>query len=156
MTASNVRTYTVCVRNNEASRVAVKMACIKAKNHGGQVKVVHVIPPTDGQTLFMVADRLKDEQRLESEQYIQEMCDAAYSLTGLMPSIDIREGVVEEEILKAVNDENDNTILMVLGMDKEAHSNLIEQLSEQMGHKLFIPIMIVPGNLTDEQIQGII
>lgn len=155
MVQPNVRTYVVCVSNNEASKVAVKMACIKAKNHGGQVKVVHVIPPTDGQTLFMVADRLKGELRAESEAYIQAMCEEAFSLTGLMPAVDIRDGDVGEQILKAVK-EDENTILMVLGMDKGAHGDLIEWLSEQMGRKLLIPMMIVPGNLTDEQIRGII
>ena len=131
------------------------MACIKAKNHGGKVKVVHIIPPTDGQTLFMVADRLKDELRTESEKYIQEMCDEAFSLTGLMPSIDIREGIVGENILGAVN-EDGNSILLVLGMDKGANGDLIEWISEQMGSKIFTPMMIVPGNLTDAQIQNIV
>lgn len=155
MVQPNVRTYVVCVSNNAASRVAVKIACIKAKNHGGQVKVVHVIPPTDGQTLFMVADRLKNEMRTESEHYIQEMCDAAFSMTGLMPSVDIREGHVGDQILKAAS-EDDNSILMVFGMEKGANGDLIEWLSEQMGSKIFIPMMIVPGNLTDERIREII
>lgn len=153
MVQPHARTYMVCVSNNEASRVAVKMACIKAKNHGGKVKVVHVIPPTDGQTLFMVADRLKEEQRSESEKYIKEMCEAAFALTGLMPEVDIRDGDVGDQILSAIDE---NVILMVLGMEKGARGDLIEWLSEQMGSKLFIPMMIVPGNLSDAHMQGII
>lgn len=155
MVQPNTRTYIVCVSNNDASQVALKMACIKAKNHGGKVKVVHVIPPSDMQTLFMIADRLKDEQRSESEGYIQTMCEAAFALTGLMPAVDIREGNVGDEIIKSVKTDSD-AVLLVMGMNKGADGDLIEWLSEQMGGKLLIPMMIVPGNLTDEQIQGII
>lgn len=156
MVQPNARKYLVCVTDNEESRVALKMACIKAKHHGGKVTVVHVIPPADMQTLFTVADRLKDEQRAEANKFIQGMSDAAFALTGVMPTIDIREGKIGDEILQAAMEDGDY-VLMVLGFSEHSGNGaLIQWFSGQMGKKLLIPIMIVPGNLTDQQMQSII
>jgi nucleotide-binding universal stress UspA family protein len=156
MVQPNARKYLVCVTDNDESRVALKMACIKAKHHGGKVTVVHVIPPTDGQTLFTVAERLKEEQRSAAETFIKQMCESAFALTGIMPVIDIRDGNVGDEIVCAALEDGDY-ILMVLGFSESSGSAaLMEWLCAQMGKKLLIPIMVVPGNLTDQQMQSII
>ena len=156
MEITKARKYLVCIANNEESRVALKMACIKCKYHGGSVTVVHVIPPADMQTLFTVADRLKEEQRAEAEKFIQAMCEDAFALTGVIPVIDIREGKIADEIVNAAL-EDSGYMLMVLGFsENSAHKTLVENLCAQMGKKLLIPIMVVPGNLTDQQMQEII
>lgn len=150
------RKYLVCVTDNDESRVALKMSCIKAKHHGGKVTVVHVTPPVDMQTPFNVAERFKEEQRAEAQKFIQAMCDAAFALTGIMPAIDIRDGKIGDEIVNAAMSDGDY-ILMVLGFSENSgQGDLIQWLSAQMGKKLLIPIMIVPGNLTDQQMQNII
>lgn len=156
MVQPNARKYLVCVTDNDESRVALKMSCIKAKHHGGKVTVVHVIPPVDMQTPFTVAERLKDEQRAEASKFIQGMCDAAFALTGVMPTIELRDGKIGEEILNSAMSDGDY-ILMVIGFSENSGNGaLIQWLSAQMGKKLLIPIMIVPGNLTDQQMQNII
>lgn len=156
MVQQNARKYLVCVTNNEESRVALKMACIKAKHHGGKVTVAHVIPPADMQTPFNVTERLKEEQHAEANKCIQSMCDAAYALTGVMPTIDIRDGEIGEEIINIAMSDGDY-ILMVLGFSENSGGGeLIQWLSSQMGKNLLIPIMVVPGNLTDQQMQNII
>lgn len=150
------RRYLVSVSNNPHSRVALKLACVKAKHHGGAVTVVHVLPPADMQTLFTVADRLKEEQRAEAEKLLQDMCEEAFALTGIMADVCIKEGNIGEGILATVMEDKDIILLMLGFSENSENAKLIEWLSTQLGNKLQIPMMLVPGNLTDQQIQSII
>lgn len=156
MSQSSPRRYLVCASNNSASRATLKLACVKAKHHGGSVTVAHAIPPADMQTLFTVADRLKNEQRAEAEKFLSEMCEEAFALTGLMPDISILEGKIGEEIISTAMEDKDIMLLMIGLAEDSGRGKLVEWLSSQIGKKLLVPMMVVPGNLTDEQIQRII
>ncbi len=145
--------YLVCVSDTPQSRVALKFACLKAQRGGGLVDILHVIPPPDFQTLFNVADRMQQERYEEAKTLLQDVCDEAYNLCGIRPSLLIREGQVGENILQAVH-EDPSLDMLVLGASESGKSNdaLISWLAAQLGEKLPIPLLLVPGNLTDQQI----
>jgi len=145
--------YLVCVDGSESSRVALHYACKKAMRRGGSVEMLHVVPPADMQNLFGVADKMREEQRQEAEIMVKALGESAFQYAGVTPTVQIREGRPGEEIINAALADNDVNIL-VLGASPESakRGNLIQWLAGKLGDRLLVPVMLVPGNLTDLQI----
>ena len=76
--------------------------------------------------------------------------------TGAMPALYIREGKITEELIKLI-DEEAQISLLVLGAAAEAEGPgpIVSQLIGKMTGRVRVPITIVPGSLTDEQINAI-
>ena len=68
----------------------------------------------------------------------------------------LREGAIGEEILAGVAEDPEINML-VLGMAHHttARGKLAAWLAGQLGNKLFVPLLMVPGNLTDQQLEAL-
>ena len=155
--AARTPKYLVCVDAREESRTALRFACMKAAARAGNVTILHVLSPGDFQTLGAVAERMREEKLKEGETLLKSIADEAHQTFGIRPSILLREGQAGEEILTAAMEDPDITIV-VLGIAREGsgRGTLAAWLSGQLGHKLLLPILMVPGNLTDQQLQSLV
>jgi hypothetical protein len=149
--------YLVCVDAREESRVALRLACMKANVRGGSVDMMHVVAPADFQTLGAIADRMREERLKEGEQLLKTLADDASRAYGVRPNLILREGPTGDEIL-AVALEDADVIMIVLGIAQQntGRGKLASWLAGQLGHKLFIPLLMVPGNLTDQQLESLV
>lgn len=149
--------YLVCVDAREESRVALRLACARAKSRGRrQINLLHVIPPPDMQMLGLVAEKINEERRAEAEVLLQKHAEEAYALSGIMPTLMLRQGAIGDEIVAAAGEDPEISML-VLGVAQEGtRGTLLAWLASQLGAKLFVPIMLVPGNLTDHQIEMLV
>jgi nucleotide-binding universal stress UspA family protein len=145
--------YLVCVDKGESSRTALHFACKKAIKRGGSVEMLHIIPPADMQNLFGVMDKVREEQRQEAEIMTRSLSESAFQYAGVTPSVQLREGRPGEEIINAALEDN-SVNMLVLGASPESakRGSLIQWLGSKLGDRLLVPIMLVPGNLTDLQI----
>lgn len=151
---TNPAKFLVCIDRHEASRVALRFACLKAKKRGGIVDIVHVMEPLGGQGLLSVTDAMKEQQKSEAESLLNQLCSDAFYNYGIKPTTLLREGKIGEEILKtAKEDEGVNMIVLGVAAKSSSRGKLIAWLSTQMGDELIMPIMLVPGNLTDAQME---
>lgn len=146
--------FLVCVDGKEESFIALHFACRKAMSCGGEVNLLNVIEPVDGQSIFSVNDKIKGERIHEAKNILADFSFLAESLMDKKPNIIIKEGNVGAEIIKSASCPDLAISMMVLGAvsDSAGHGRLISWLSAQMGDELHVPIMIVPGNLSDEEI----
>ena len=145
--------YLVCVDGSEASRIALHFACKKAIKRGDAVEMLHVIQSADMQNLFGVMDKMREEQRREGEILMKTLGESAFQYAGVTPSVQIREGRLGEEIINATL--ADHTVnMLVLGASPESSGKgkLITWIAGKLGDRLLVPLMLVPGNLTDLQI----
>ncbi len=149
--------YLVCVDARAESRVALKLACMKARERKGMVDILHVVSPADFQTLGSVAERMREERRQEGEALLKQLADEASAEHGVTPGMILREGITGDEILAAAMDDHD-VIMLVVGISLQSNSRgkLMAWLVGQLGHKLLTPILMVPGNLTDQQLSSLI
>jgi nucleotide-binding universal stress UspA family protein len=144
--------YLVCVDGSDASRIALHFACKKAFKSGGGVEVLHVIPPADMQNLFGVMSKVREEQRQEAEILVKSFSESAFQYAGITPGVQIREGRPGEEIINAaLADHNVNMLVIGASTKSGERGKLIGWLAEKLGDRLLVPFMIVPGNLTDLQ-----
>jgi nucleotide-binding universal stress UspA family protein len=149
--------YLVCVDNREESRVALRLACMKARVRGHRVTLLYVIAPSDFQTLGTVAERMREERMQEGQNLLNALAQEAITTYGVTPNTLLREGVVGEEIVATVNADPDiNMIAIGVAHHISGRGTLTAWLAAQLGNKLFVPLMMIPGNLTDQQLQGLI
>jgi nucleotide-binding universal stress UspA family protein len=150
------RVFLVVVDDTEEMRLALRFACGRARNTNGRVALLFVVEPTDFQHWMAVGDLMREEARNEGEQLLQRLAAQVNELTGTLPVLYVREGSRREELLKLVDEEPSISIL-VLGasVDKRGPGPLIEALTGKFLGKLRVPMTIVPGNLSDEDIDAI-
>lgn len=149
--------YLVCVDAREESKVGLRLACMKANARGSKVGILHVIPPADFQTLGAIADRMREERKREGEELLNTLADIAHATYGVRPSMHLREGQTGDEILAAAMEDTDINML-VIGVANQSSSRgkLTAWLAGQLGGKLLVPLLMVPGNLTDQQLLTLI
>ncbi len=149
--------YLVGVDRHEESRVALRLACMKANARGSQVCILHVITPADFQTLGAIADRMREERRQEGSQLLAQLAEEAYATYGIRPQTILREGPTGDEILEAVlQDANVSMVVIGIAENGAGRGKLASWLATQLGSKLLVPLLMVPGNLTDQQLHTLI
>lgn len=153
-TTQTLPKFLVCVDQHEESVAALKFACLKAISRGAIIDIVHVLPPADFQTLGMIADRMSEEQRAEGETLLKKLRDEAQRLYGITPGLILREGSTGDELIRVVEEMQDVSLLIVgTAHHMKGRGKLAAWLAQQLGQKLYIPLLMVPGNLNDEQIK---
>lgn len=148
--------YLVCVNSESYSEVALHFTCSLARQNNGSVIILHVIEPNDYQTIGSVANKIREEQTAESEALLKELAGKVKEWSGITPVLVMREGLIENEIIALI--EEDRTInMLVAGTAPETSvkSKILPPLVAAIGRKLNIPMLIVPGNLTDKQIEDL-
>jgi hypothetical protein len=77
-------------------------------------------------------------------------------LTNSTPILYVREGDIRDELLSLIREETDISLL-VLGADtnSETAGPLISFMVARGASDCRVPITVVPGNLTDEQIDAL-
>ncbi|MFO0997974.1 MAG: universal stress protein [Alphaproteobacteria bacterium] len=147
------RMFLVVVDESEELRVALRYACRRAVRTGGRVSLLYVIEP-EPFLHWSSAERLREEeQRAQAEQRLQELSAKVVEWTGDMPTLYIRKGLRRDELLKLLDEEPDISVL-VLGSatGRRGPGPLITALTRRYAGRLHVPLTIVPGSLTDEQI----
>jgi hypothetical protein len=101
-----------------------------------------------------VADIMKAEALEEANAALDKFASRANGVAGLTPERAIREGEVAAEILNLIEDDEDIAILVLAaGTGKEGPGPLVAGLSKSVGGYP-IPIAIVPGHLSDEELDA--
>ncbi len=149
--------YLVCIDSREESKVALRLACMKANARGSSVDMLHIITPADFQTLGAIADRMREERKNEGQQLLNTLAEEAFATYGIRPRPILREGSTGDEILAtALEDPDVSMIVIGIAQQGAGRGKLAAWLAGQLGSKLFIPLLMVPGNLTDQQLQTLI
>ena len=155
--SKNKATYLVCVNEKEHSKIAVHFACVKAKATKSNVAMLYVIDPLDYNTLFSVADVIKEERRASASKLLDNMAKTAKKNTGIAPIGLIREGGIVDEVVASIQEDPSIKLLMLAAAEdgSSSKSGLLAQLTEDMGDRYHIPLLIVPGNLTEKEIEAL-
>jgi len=147
--------FLVCVDASSPSRVAVHYACKRAKNTDGRVALLHVVPPADFRQWSGVEEMMREERRNEAEALLQELAADVNAWAGILPELMVREGRIGDEILGAVEQDRSIDLLCVGSNPAEGRGKLVSFLAGHLAGRLSIPLIIVPGTLSDEQIVAI-
>ncbi len=155
VTTPGQRTFLVVVDETREMRSALRYACGRAKRTGGRVALLYVTEPAEFQHWLGVGKVMEDERRAEAEQALQSLAAEVVEATGRMPILYLREGRRSEELLNLLKEEPSVSIL-VLGTakGKADPGPIVTQLIGQMD-RVRVPLTLVPGGLSDEEIDAL-
>ena len=155
-TVPEQRVFLVVVDDSAEMEIALRFAARRAQHTGGRVAMLHVIEPTDFQHWMTVGNLMREEARNEAEQLLQKLAARINELTGQMPILYVREGTRRDELLKLIEEEPSIQILVLAAnVDQGGPGPLVTALTGRFLNRLRIPLTIVPGNLSDEDIDSI-
>ena len=150
------RVFLVVVDETEELQIAVHYAARRAAHTGGRVALLYVIEPSELQTWVAIENLAREEQREEAEQLMQRLCEEILPIAGSMPIVYIREGPRRDELLALINEDPSISILVLAAATgPEGPGPLISYLTGKPAARLRIPITIVPGSLTMEQLDAV-
>ena len=150
------RFFLVVVDSTEEMSLALRFACRRAEHTGGRIALLYVTQPADFQHWAAVAEKMRDEEREEAERVLHGLAADVNELIGLMPVLYVREGNASDEIVKLIEEEPQISILVLgAGTDKKGPGPLVTSLAGKMAGQFPVPITVVPGNLTVEQIDAL-
>lgn len=151
-----MRLFLVIVDNTPECLKALRFAARRAERTQGGVAMLYVIEPDEFQHWKTVADTMRAEAIAEATARVEALADEVKALSGVAPSITIREGAKREQVLAHI-DENPDICVLVLGAgsEKEGPGPLVSALAGSLSGRLRIPVTIVPGHMTLEQIDAV-
>jgi nucleotide-binding universal stress UspA family protein len=150
------RIFLVVVDDSEEMPVAMRYAALRARHTGGRVALLYVIEPSDLQHWMAVESLMREERREEAEQLLNKLSQEVLELSGSHPVVYIREGRRRDELLAMLDEEPSISILVLAaGTGPEGPCPLITALLGKAMAKLRVPVTIVPGGLTDAQLEQV-
>ena len=150
------RVFLVVADDSAELEVALRYACRRARKTRGRVALLAVVEPGDYQHWMAVGDLMKEEARQAAEQMLQKLAERVNEWTGTMPILYVREGARGDEHLQLIEEEPSISIL-VLGANPgpKGPGPLVSMLTGKMVGKLRVPVTIVPGNLSLEDVDKV-
>lgn len=135
---------------------ALHFAVRRAEHSGGRVTLLTVISPADFQHWLGVENIMREEARVEAEEMQERMIKEVKTFCDIVPGRIVREGDKAEEIANLIEEDEDMAIL-VLGAstDSAGPGPLVAMLANAAASSFPIPVTIVPGDLTDEEIDAL-
>jgi nucleotide-binding universal stress UspA family protein len=146
----------VVIDETEECDRAVYFASRRAARIGGSVVMLRV-NDMEGQSQqwLGVADIMRAEAQDEADAELKKYAARAESIAGIAPERVVREGDKAEEILKVIDQDEDIFILVLAaGIGAEGPGPLVTTIGRTAGDYP-IPVAIVPGHLTDDEIDAL-
>lgn len=151
--ADNPRVFLVIVDATPEMRAALRYAARRALRTGGRVALLRIVDPPEGQHWRAMEELMRVEHREEAEQVIAGLSVQLVNLTGTPPVVYIREGEAAPEILAQINEEPSISVLVLAAaVGASGPGPLVSMMSNRLMGKLRVPLIIVPGSLSDEDI----
>jgi nucleotide-binding universal stress UspA family protein len=149
----NPRKFLVVVDKTKESAVALRFATRRAQHTGGRVTLLCAATPPDFQQWRGVEEIMRDEAYAEAEGMLHEAAKVVNELSGILPELVILYGHTTECVGQLLKHDQDISILVLAsGTGKEGPGPLVSMFGATVQS---IPVTIVPGNFTDEQIDAL-
>lgn len=150
------RVFLVVVDDSPEMQAALRFACRRAKASGGQVALLRVIEPSDFQHFASIGNLMREEAREAAEELLNRLAGDVNQVSGHMPVLYVREGNPRDELIALIAEEPTISVL-VLAADTGpgGPGPLVTALTGKYIGKLRVPLTLVPGSLSESQIDAI-
>ena len=141
--------------NSLSTRAAVAWAAHWSLRTNDEIVLFHVIVPDQAMGFGVMQNIMRAEQHQAAQRMLDTFSGYAERLTGRAPQWLIKEGPLKETVRDTLKDEPDLSLLVLSASHRETGpAPLIGYLSSRMGSRVQVPLVLVPGTLTAEQIDA--
>jgi nucleotide-binding universal stress UspA family protein len=153
--ATDMRKFLVVLDDSRECLNAMRFAAMRAANTNAGVEILSVIPPEEFNHWIGVGDIMREEARERIQAHFDVFAKWMRDRQGVDPELVIREGEPVPEILAQIKADPDIGVLVLgAGSGKGGPGPLVTQLVRSSG-SLPVPITVVPGDLSKEQLESI-
>jgi len=150
------RVFLVVVDDSDEMPIALHFACRRAEHTNGRVALFYVPDKADFQHWMAVGDLMREEAREAGEELLQKHSGEVQRRTDKVPILYIREGDRSEELFKLMDEEPSISILVLAtGIEAKGPGPIISYMMNKGVRRLHVPVTVVPGTLTHEEIDAI-
>ncbi len=151
-----MRKFLVVVDSTPECMNALRFAARRASKTSGGLVMVYVIEPEEFQHWVGVQNVMREEAREEAEARLEALADEVRALSGVVPEFAIREGDKREEVLEHIREDEDIGLLVLgAGAAGEGPGPLVQSLADKHVGRMRVPVTVVPGSLTLEEIDAV-
>ena len=146
------RKFLVVVYGTPEAHAALRFAARRAHGTGGSVALLLVIEPGGFEHWLGIESLVKEEALSEAEKILDECSGLVELLGGRKPTTHVRQGNMSEEITQIIEeDKSISTLVLAAGADPAGPGPLVSLVASGRS-SIHIPVTIVPGNLSDDEI----
>ena len=150
-----MRKFLVVLDDSRECLNAMRFAAMRAARTGGGVEVLAVIPPEEFNHWIGVGDIMREEARARIIAHFEVFAKWMRDKQDVEPELVIREGEAKDEILAQVREDPEVGVLVLgAGTGKAGPGPLVTHMSRNSGN-LPVPLTVVPGELSKEQLEAI-
>ncbi len=147
-----MRTYLVVIDETEEARLALRFASRRAAKTNGAVHILALVEQSDFVAWGGVQATMEEEARVRAEQLVTAAAGTIFDELGQRPAITVKAGDAID-VVKAMIDDHPEIAALVLGAAAMGVPGpLIAHFTGTNVGTLRCPVMVIPGSLTDEQI----
>lgn len=151
--ASEARQFLVVVDDTPECRKALRFAWRRAQRTGAGVTLLRVIDPVDFQHWLAVEERMREEAHEEAETLLKKLADEVQQQSEILPELVVREGPIRDVVIKLIDEDHAVRILVLgAGSGSDGPGPLVSQMAGKMSGAMRVPVTVVPGNLSDDQL----
>ncbi|MFN3228507.1 MAG: universal stress protein [Asticcacaulis sp.] len=156
-----IRKFLLVVDDSPEFRAALSYACGRAKSTGGMVALLKALPPSEFEHWSGVRDEIEREQRAQAETLLTGLSAEVARRSGAPAEYVIQTGEIRDAIRIALSeDPHIKVLVLAAASGSRGPGPLISSLARDgvnaLGGNRAVPITIVPGDLTDEEIQALV
>lgn len=148
--------FLLVVDDSPEFRPALRFACLRAARIGGGVVLLYVIPPGDFQQWRAVENIMREEAREAAQLTLDRYAAKVREIADLTPETVIREGKLQDEVIAQIDEDSGIHVLVLGAAPGDNPGPLVSAFSGPLMSALSIPVLFVPGNLTDDAIDRLI
>ncbi len=135
---------------------AIHFAARRASRTGASMVLLAAVDPPDNFEWIGVGEAMVAEAEEEAQRLLEEAAKEARSAAGLDPEQVIVVGDKAESIAKLIEEDEDISFLVLAaGTGKEGPGPLVTTIAGKAASTFPIPIVIVPGSLSDDEIDAL-
>lgn len=149
---SQKRVYLMIMDETVEARLALRYAARRAARTGGTVHILALVPKQDFSPFGGVQATIEEEARDRAEVLANTAASGIVSEEGLSPVIAVREGDAPR-VVREYLAEHPEVSALVLGAAAEGSPGpLVSHFAAHDAGKLPCPLMIVPGSMSEEDV----
>ena len=135
---------------------AVYFAARRVSRIGGGLVIMHVIEPGEFQGWLGVGDVMRQEAEEAAEKLMEKYAGLARSIAGVQPEKVVRTGAGAAEIIALIEEDEDiSYLVLAAGVGSDGPGPLVSTIAGAASANFPIPVVIVPGSLTDAELDGL-
>lgn len=135
---------------------AVYFAARRSARTGAGLVLLCVVPPADFNQWIGVGELMQAEAEEESRKRLDAMAARAAAVSGVAPQLELRIGSKADEMLALIlADEDIALLVLAAGEGSEGPGPLVAALAGRSAGSFPIPVAIVPGHLTDPELDSL-